>query len=1215
MANSVVDDAIDTHSLDVPAQRTDSIWDNVRTVITPLASLKLTVALFAMAIFIIFAGTLAQVEKDIWEAIDGYFRTPIAWIEFQIFFPPSFFPSKPQVPGGFYFPGGWMIGLFMVINLLAAHGLRFKVQAEGRRLATGLVLIAVGMLVTWLVIAGGSNPDGLQNAGWIEWSTLWGLFKIGLAALWFVTFYGWVKLSRQPDSERWLVHLVGLVPALLGVLLGWMLYEGDAIRLNDSGMRILWQLIKGTAAGLVLLAGCTLVFRKRAGIVLLHGGILLMMFSELLVGTSAEEGQMNIHEGETVNFVQDVRKVELAFIDRVDQTMDDVTVIPQSKLKPGDKIEHELLPCRVEILRLLRNSVVHPPTPGVENPADAGAGLTRVAVDVRPGSGTDSGGTVDLASAYVRFSSKDSGGAKVGTYLVSQLLDDQELVVGNKTYHVALRFKQTPKPFSVQLLDVRKDDYVGTSTPRNYSSDIRLIDESRNVDRKIHIWMNNPLRYAGETFYQSNYNFDPRTGLEMTGLQVVTNAGWMIPYVACMIVATGLLAQFSIVLLRFLNRRATEQELQRKENSAGKRTRKSKSTETPSNSPPSLPELAATYSPLIAIVLFALWVAPQARIPKADSATMNLYEFGKLPLVEQGRVKPFETLARNTLQVISNSRTFKDDNGKSQPAIRWLLDTIANPDIAEKHRVFRIESMEVLDTLGLERRQGLRYSIAELRPKAEEFNKQVEQAQKIGPKDLSLYQRKIMELDRRIRAFTLVDASFRALPFPPFPTEEDFNKDKESTRARLSRIKELLESAARLDDMLTPMHPPLAVPLTSAETESRQKTWEPYAIAWSEAYRQTIRGEEPNPATLALTNIFDAYGRGDAARFNREVAQYHAALAADPPATDLASTATLDVTKTNFEAFFNHFDPFLHGSMLYLFTFVLASLAWLGWTVPLNRAAFWLIVATFGLHTFGLISRIYISGRPPVTNLYSSAVFIGWGCVVLGMVLESVYRLGIGNVVAGVAGFKTLLIAHILAADGDTFTVLQAVLDTQFWLATHVVCITLGYATTFVAGLLGVLYILAGVCSPSLSLDLGRSMTRMIYGIVCFALFFSFVGTVLGGLWADDSWGRFWGWDPKENGALMIVLWNALVIHARWGGMAKDRGLAALAVGGNIVTGWSWFGVNELGVGLHSYGFTEGVLLTLGLFIASQLAIIAAGSLPKEMWWSYRCRASETNAS
>ena len=133
----------------------------------------------------------------------------------------------------------------------------------------------------------------------------------------------------------------------------------------------------------------------------------------------------------------------------------------------------------------------------------------------------------------------------------------------------------------------------------------------------------------------------------------------------------------------------------------------------------------------------------------------------------------------------------------------------------------------------------------------------------------------------------------------------------------------------------------------------------------------------------------------------------------------------------------------------------------------------------------------------------------------------------------------------------------------------------------------------------------------MIYGVLCFAIFFSFVGTVLGGLWADDSWGRFWGWDPKENGALIIVLWNALVLHARWGGLVKDRGLAVLAVGGNIATAWSLFGVNELGIGLHSYGFTEGVKLALLVGVGVHLAIIAAGTLPKRYWASFRTAAEQ----
>ena len=165
----------------------------------------------------------------------------------------------------------------------------------------------------------------------------------------------------------------------------------------------------------------------------------------------------------------------------------------------------------------------------------------------------------------------------------------------------------------------------------------------------------------------------------------------------------------------------------------------------------------------------------------------------------------------------------------------------------------------------------------------------------------------------------------------------------------------------------------------------------------------------------------------------------------------------------------------------------------------------------------------------------------------------------------------------------------------------------------FCRGLVGYrLYLCAGVLTPSLSTETGRQICRMIYGTLCFATFFSFVGTVLGGLWADDSWGRFWGWDPKENGALIIVLWNILVLHSCWGGLVQQRGLAVLAVAGNIAVGWSWFGVNELGVGLHSYGFTEGVLLALGIFVVSQLAIIGIGLLPMQAWWSSRHRNTGT---
>jgi ABC-type transport system involved in cytochrome c biogenesis permease subunit len=188
---------------------------------------------------------------------------------------------------------------------------------------------------------------------------------------------------------------------------------------------------------------------------------------------------------------------------------------------------------------------------------------------------------------------------------------------------------------------------------------------------------------------------------------------------------------------------------------------------------------------------------------------------------------------------------------------------------------------------------------------------------------------------------------------------------------------------------------------------------------------------------------------------------------------------------------------------------------------------------------------------------------------------------------------------------------MRAVLDTNFWLATHVLVVTLGYSATFVAGLLAVAYVFLGVFTPTLSQKLGatdvsKALGKMVYGIICFATLFSFAGTVLGGIWADQSWGRFWGWDPKENGALIIVIWNAVILHARWGGMVKERGLMNLAIIGNIVTAFSWFGVNMLGVGLHSYGFMDSAFKWLMIFDASQILIVALGLLPLSIWKSFR---------
>jgi ABC-type transport system involved in cytochrome c biogenesis permease subunit len=210
-----------------------------------------------------------------------------------------------------------------------------------------------------------------------------------------------------------------------------------------------------------------------------------------------------------------------------------------------------------------------------------------------------------------------------------------------------------------------------------------------------------------------------------------------------------------------------------------------------------------------------------------------------------------------------------------------------------------------------------------------------------------------------------------------------------------------------------------------------------------------------------------------------------------------------------------------------------------------------------------------------------------------------------GCVGAASLGAATLFIAHYLGGSGDTMQMMEAVLDTNFWLATHVVCVTQGYVATIVAGFLGLAFIIMGVFTPYLNKEWIKTLGQATYGVLCFATLLSFTGTVLGGIWADQSWGRFWGWDPKENGAVLIVIWNALILHARWSGLIKERGMAVLTVFGNIVTAWSWFGTNQLGVGLHAYGFNNKLATGCAVFWVANLVLLGVGCLPYRFWWSF----------
>ncbi len=429
-----------------------------RKIVKPFASLRLTVVLIAMLIVLVFAATWAQIDKGIWSIVNEYFRSYVVWIPFANFLPRPDVGEKP-FPGGLIWPGGYLLGLALLTNLLAAHTVRFK--------------------VSW----------------------------------------------------------------------------------------------------------------KRSGILLIHAALILLLVGEAVTREMAIETQMPIYEGQTIHWAHDIREVELAVVDHAAENHDNVVAVSQAMLEAneGKVIRDAALPFDVKVEQFMVNSTMGPRHPGagagdgggIHSQATHGVGRHLRAAEVREVSGVGDQ-TVNYPTAIITLLDKPAGESQ-GTFMVSPHLFSgqvflllqrqpelahrftaglshdnqvdivpQEVECGGSTYAIYLRFRRHYKPYTVQLLDFKHDLYTGTTTPRNFSSEIRLTDEARREDRNVLVYMNHPLRYEGETFFQSGW-LGANIG---TVLQLVRNPGWQIPYIACVAGALGMLIHFGILLFRFITTRA-----------------------------------------------------------------------------------------------------------------------------------------------------------------------------------------------------------------------------------------------------------------------------------------------------------------------------------------------------------------------------------------------------------------------------------------------------------------------------------------------------------------------------------------------------------------------------------------------------------------------------------------------------------------------------------
>ncbi|MEM7146623.1 MAG: cytochrome c biogenesis protein CcsA [Verrucomicrobiota bacterium] len=594
--------------------------------------------------------------------------------------------------------------------------------------------------------------------------------------------------------------------------------------------------------------------------------------------------------------------------------------------------------------------------------------------------------------------------------------------------------------------------------------------------------------------------------------------------------------------------------------------------------------------------------------------------FASIPVLSEGRIKPLDTLAQFTMLSTHGKRTMRVNAGEGEAIetykvgpTAWILDILFRPELARDMPSFVVNDDAVLVAMGLpanvKRRD--RYSYNELVAGRARLSELATEYSKLDPDQQSRLQKMILNLAGNMSRFEYFNNQFEfvrnGVQVDAADLPEELFGDEEgvpSVQDMIGKLDALREYVAGDPERITP--------------ELGR------AIQLLEFYAATVAGLNIFPPAGAeeeewysggelIEMAVDDAGAREWAFERLTTLEDLVAAEGDEEAFATAATAFRDQivtqaeargegTRAGMEVFFYKGRFFYWAMVLFTLGVVLAMLSWLS---PASKMGGVLTKGVWGCGVIGLamlvmgiVLRSVIQMRPPIHNLYDTILFITAVAVLVGLVLEAVNRRRMALAVAVILGALGMYLSlrYETFEAKDTIESVRAVLDSNFWLTTHVIAINIGYCGGLLAAGLAHVYLVCrifGVAKQDRTLY--RELTRMVYGVVCFALFFSLVGTVLGGVWANDSWGRFWGWDPKENGALMIVLWCLMILHAKMGGYIRELGINIWAVILGVIVSFSWWGVNQLGVGLHSYGFTDGVWGVLQIFWSIEAAVVVMG--------------------
>ncbi len=612
-----------------------------------------------------------------------------------------------------------------------------------------------------------------------------------------------------------------------------------------------------------------------------------------------------------------------------------------------------------------------------------------------------------------------------------------------------------------------------------------------------------------------------------------------------------------------------------------------------------------------------------------EKETIEMAE--SIPVQDGGRIKPFSTYAGFRMLALHGARSMKVE-GKGGEVFKlkptaWLMDTVYRPWFAVQMPTFRIDNSKVLEAIGVKQKgRRDRYSYNEIATGREKLIELAKSYEGIEKEKRDPVHQQTIDLAYNLRSYEALLGyfAFARTGLTLTGTAPAGGKDQTvsfstvmssapSLRFELSRMMKQEGIDGRLQDLLQQILDGANMSkygLFLLPPQDKDKTeW----LSAGNAIMSVMSEDNSDPSTtisdIALMEGVVMASFGKESDFRESLKTFKDKINDRAEARGEGKLIGLEVNYFKRDFFLNALVFFLIGSVLTLAMWGLGSTSlskWINWTIGASTT-----VGVF-LCVVAITMRCVIMQRPPVGNLYDTVIFIGATSVILALVVEWMTRKRFALGLSPIIGAALILLArrYEMGDAGDHLDPLVAVLDSNYWLTTHVITITLGYSAGLLSAVLSCAYVLMrGLNLDGDDKDLRRSLTKAVYGCICLTVFLSLVGTVLGGVWANDSWGRFWGWDPKENGALMIVLWTLAILHARLGGIIKDWGLHLCSIFTACIVAFSWWHVNFFGVGLHNYGFTAGKF-TIFIFYGVMMFFILCGIM---MMWLEREFSSQKN--